>query len=97
MNLELRMSSQPLSRIARSELGLTPYRVQKTGILSGNNNLVRVQKCKSTFAGTRQNEHMNMIIRKYSVNYCPIFMLIRVILAKLHHFECVTILLPHPV
>ncbi|CAP37078.1 Protein CBG19919 [Caenorhabditis briggsae] len=61
MSLELRMSSHPLSRIAKSELGLTPYRVQKTGILSGNNNLERVQKCKSTFAGTRQNEHMTMM------------------------------------
>ncbi|CAR99214.1 Protein CBG26483 [Caenorhabditis briggsae] len=55
------MSSQPLSRTAKSELGLTPYRAQNTGILSGNNNLVRVQKCKLTFAGTRQNEHMNMM------------------------------------
>ncbi|PIC13220.1 hypothetical protein B9Z55_027869 [Caenorhabditis nigoni] len=61
MSLELQMSSNSVSKIVRSELGLSPYRVQKTGILSENNNLVRIWKCKCPFAGTHQNEHMKMI------------------------------------
>ncbi|CAP34959.1 Protein CBG17155 [Caenorhabditis briggsae] len=61
MSLVLQVSSKSVSTIVESELGLTPYRVQKAEVLSGNNNLVRIQKCKSTFAGTRQNERMRMM------------------------------------
>ncbi|CAO4376906.1 unnamed protein product [Caenorhabditis nigoni] len=42
MSLELQMSSKSVSKIVRSELGLTPFRVQKTGTLSENNNLWHV-------------------------------------------------------
>ncbi|PIC47318.1 hypothetical protein B9Z55_006711 [Caenorhabditis nigoni] len=45
MSLELQMSSKSVSKIVRSELGLTPFRVQKTGTLSENNNLLGYGHC----------------------------------------------------
>ncbi|CAP37327.1 Protein CBG20263 [Caenorhabditis briggsae] len=103
------MSSNSASIIAKSELGLTPFQVQKIRTRSRIDNQVRIQKCKMAFPGTHQNEHKRMMFGDkklltlkaefLSENhrvFCSISELANNH-EKLQHFECVAIILAHPV